>query len=461
MEFCWLSVRVIMLRTSKIVLQFLVFYFAIYGCAYKGTDISNCRVFHITSHDNLKFQLEKIASTYKSNVVVELDKGEYYIDRQIVLEGVDNFNIFGNNSVVKMRNDTPVENYYGMISFKQSANVTLNKITFDGNRHNRFCKETAAHTLMIISSNNFVLNEIACIDNAVDGIIIYSFNPLDSNYHCKNIFINNCKIHNSFRNGISIIEGNGIIISNTEVSGSKGVSPESGVVIESDIDLLPSGIRDIKLNDVTINNNNGWGIIISQKGQPSNTIINKCKISNSGLGGIWNCSSTTSIQSSVFSYNGDVGIRSVRYEKRYKDFTLIQGNIIKHEKCGIEYLGFGGVIDSNRIDSIEDRAIYLNGWTIDSTTAILQKNTISNSNKVLIEVNGFTNGFFESNTLEYSKNIGLRVVNSSINLHNNTFKYMNLAIDAEYTRLGLKSNLFEKCGNKVSASNSVKFLYQN
>ena len=64
------------------------------------------------------------------------------------------------------------------------------------------------------------------------------------------------------------------------------MSPESGVVIESDIDLLPSGIRDIKLNDVTINNNNGWGIIISQKGQPSNTIINKCKISNSGLGGI-------------------------------------------------------------------------------------------------------------------------------------------------------------------------------
>ena len=72
--------------------------------SYKGTDISNCRVFHITSHDNLKFQLEKKASTYKSNVVVELDKGEYYIDRQIVFGRIaDNFNIFGNNSVVKMR----------------------------------------------------------------------------------------------------------------------------------------------------------------------------------------------------------------------------------------------------------------------------------------------------------------------------------------------------------------------
>ena len=59
------------------------------------------------------------------------------------------------------------------------------------------------------------------------------------------------------------------------------------------------------------------------------------------------------------------------------------------------------------------------------------------------------------------QNIGLRVVNSSINLHNNTFKYMNLAIDAEYTRLGLKSNLFENVVIKSIASNSVKFLYQN
>ena len=46
-----------------------------------------------------------------------------------------------------MRNGTPVENYYGMISFKQSANVTLNKITFDSNRHNRFTKSNQQRIL--------------------------------------------------------------------------------------------------------------------------------------------------------------------------------------------------------------------------------------------------------------------------------------------------------------------------
>lgn len=461
MVFYWLLVQIIMLQRIRIIFQFFIICYLGSGCAFKKPDITNQHVFVLTPRDNLKSELERIALTYKSNVTVELLQGIYFIDKQILLENVDNFILKGNRSVIKMTDNSPVENNYGILSFKQSTNVTLENIIFNGNRKKRVCRETAAHTLMIVSSRNVFLKEVSCLDNAVDGIIIYSLNPLDSNFHCKNIFINNCQILNSYRNGISIIEGNGVTISNSIVSNSNGTSPESGIVVESDYDLLPSGIRNISINNVFFNQNNGWGVIISQKGQPSNTIISDCRISNSGKGGIWNCSSTTSIQGCKFTNNGDVGIRSVRYEGRYKDFTLIESNVIKHEKCGIDYLGYGGRIISNEIDTIFDQGIYLNGRTTDSTSVLIEGNLIKNSNHVLIEVNGFSRGLIENNTLAEGKNLGLRAVNSNIYLHNNTFKNIHSAIDAEYSKMGLQSNVFDRCVKKIIEGSNVKYIYKN
>src|SRR5690242_19873414 len=80
---------------------------------------------------------------------------------------------------------------------------------------------------------------------------------LDSN----NIFIDGAWIDNNRRNGISVIDGNNIKISNSVISNTNGTLPMSGIDIEPNNGF--GELKNINIENVTTFNNSKFGILIS------------------------------------------------------------------------------------------------------------------------------------------------------------------------------------------------------
>lgn len=89
-----------------------------------------------------------------------------------------------------------------------------------------------------------------------DGIYLGSYGSLVN----TDITIDNCFLDNNRRNGISIISGNNMTISNTLISNTNGTAPMSG------IDLEPNNnneyLKNIALKNIITFNNRNEGILV-------------------------------------------------------------------------------------------------------------------------------------------------------------------------------------------------------
>lgn len=419
------------------------------ACSVQINNDINKQVFFIKAGDNLNDELTAIFKFNKSNITIQLEQGLYFLDKQIELNDLKGISIMGNNATIIMRENSPVGNGYGMISFKNCSEIGVENLTFDANRSSRACREVAAHTFMIVSSNNFNLSKVSCINNVVDGFIIYSETPEKYESYSWNIKFKNCESLNSFRNGLSIINGNKIVGEFCKFSGSNGTAPESGLVIESDIDRNFSCFKDISFDKCEFIANKGWGVLVSQKCNPTDIKISNSLVRHSGSGGIWNCSVKTTISGNVFNYNGDVAIRSVRYESRSNDTLKVDNNLIKNEKIGVDYLGIGAVISENVFDSISHFGIQLNGLTKDSTHATITNNSFSNCASSCIKINRFrscdilNNGFFG-----FSKN-GISITSSKARIESNKYIDLESGLNINYSEVVFIKNVFNQCVKDV------------
>lgn len=415
-------------------------------------------VYYISRGDNLNEKFNSIFSNRKKNVLIYLEKGDYYIDRQLYFNNLEEVSIIGNDSKVFMRSNSPVENGFGMISFKECNHLLIENLTFDANRNSRICREVAAHTFMIVSSRDITISGVNCINNAVDGFIIYTETPQNFETYCSDITLNNCKSINSYRNAISVINGYNILGTNCSFLNSNGTLPESGLVIESDIDSSSVCSKNIEFVDCDFRNNNGWGIIISQKCNPSEVKITDCRIFSSRVGGIWNCSVNTTIKSNHFNNNGEVAVRSVRYESRNLDTILMLGNNFVNEKTGIDYLGAGARIESNKFDSITLTGVLLNGITIDNTFASLQSNVFENCFNSAIILNRFKNSLIVDNKILGKTKNGIEIRNSKTRIISNEFNIVENALNINHSDVELVGNIYKSCLNKYVTGEDVLIL---
>ena len=88
----------------------------------------------------------------------------------------------------------------------------------------------------IINSQNICVDNLIANDFWGDSFIIYNSQNTIANY-CRNITIKNCSMNRSRRQGISILDGDGILVEDctiTNIGTVYGISPKSGIDIEPD-----------------------------------------------------------------------------------------------------------------------------------------------------------------------------------------------------------------------------------
>ena len=218
----------------------------------------------------------------KNNIkYIKLKQGTYVISGEV--DGLDNKNekkgiILKSNITFDLNGSTLIQKtndkvMYGLISVYevQNARILNGKLVGDKDNHNYSNVDSShgwGYGIDIKASNNIIIDNIEICDMTGDGISISNL-PKDSTENkltaitSKNIKIKNCNIYKVRRNGISVISGDDVEISQNEIHDIEGTLPQTAINLETndDINQIVSNIRIYENKIYNLNNASNFAII--------------------------------------------------------------------------------------------------------------------------------------------------------------------------------------------------------
>ncbi len=228
-----------------------------------GTDATKTRkgineAIRYASNNNIEYiKLEK--GNYLVDTFIYEINGNTY-DRSIILLSNIEFDL--NGSTIKIEdNDRP---NYRILSILDEKNIKICNGIIIGDRygHNytEISNDSSKHQwgmgVSVLGGKNVEISNLQIFDTTGDGIYISATQKKTS----ENININNCKIDNTRRQGITIITGSKIKIFDNEISNINGTAPQSGIDIErnnvdetsDDIEIYRNKIYNLASNNAIV-----------------------------------------------------------------------------------------------------------------------------------------------------------------------------------------------------------------
>ncbi|WP_197084019.1 right-handed parallel beta-helix repeat-containing protein [Sphingobacterium sp. Ag1] len=159
------------------------------------------------------------------------------------------------SSLIMLPNDRST---YAILDIQRKENVKIYNANLIGDRFQHKGKIGEwGMGIRIVESRNVVFYNPNVRNTWGDGIYLGDDNV--NSVHNENIFILNCSIISSRRNGISIISGENVFIQDGKISKSDGTMPKAG------LDIEPNNGSDV-INNIFVNNletsNEGAGVMI-------------------------------------------------------------------------------------------------------------------------------------------------------------------------------------------------------
>lgn len=413
---------------------------------------SGLRFDHNIRYISHPYEFEKCGNGEKCILV----KGTFILDRVINIIDRKNLVLDGSGSILIMNKKAPVRNGYSILNFRNCSNIDIANFKLDGNRDFRGCSEQYAHSVILTQCRSMNIANMEIIKSPVDAIYISAGIDGDSSTYCRQINISNVYIDSSCRNGISIINGFGIKITDSEINNSKGLSPAAGIDIESDAHLPVPTNKDITIESCKFSGHGGCGIMTSQKGVPENIFILNNQVSDCEIG-IFVSSRLTEVANNQVVNCKLYGIQSVRYDNLPIDANRILNNNIQRAEMGIHYCGEGGFIASNYISDCDKAGIWLNGNTVNNTSVTVSENRISNIQQFGIRSNNFASVDIKLNNILSIKQEGLSIVNGNSTADSNYIQFCSSAAVITGSRCEFKNNEVMDCDTGFSAIGGGRF----
>jgi len=157
------------------------------------------------------------------------------------------------------------------INLKSNITVWGNGATFTGQRE-------GTGTLLISmgvnlsGSTNIRIYDLNCNNFGGDGFLIHEADD-NSVWFCENVWIERCKANNNMRQGLSLVSGKNVWITDCVFSNTNGKSPEAGVDVE------PSGGPTLIVNcnivncTATMNVGGGFLTVLGNNATPITTNV--------------------------------------------------------------------------------------------------------------------------------------------------------------------------------------------
>lgn len=151
--------------------------------------------------------------------------GTYLVSDAIPL--VSNMVLAGAANAVIVRAANNLENYE-VVAIHNVENVTVRNLTIKGERatHTGTTGEWG-NVVSIKGSKNIRIEDCVCSNGWGDGVYIGT-----GNNGCENVSIVDCTIDNNRRNGISVINCEGIHVKGCTISNTQGVTPQMAIDFE-------------------------------------------------------------------------------------------------------------------------------------------------------------------------------------------------------------------------------------
>lgn len=183
----------------------------------------------------------------KSNTIINLKPQEYILDSLLDISSVENITINGNGSVIK------TGNYFYIRISNDSKNININNLIFDGelvtnssNNHHLWLRDCENILISNCEFKNLKYGtregELKEQINGNDGIYLRSMTHDSPKYANKNITIRDCKFSYISRNGISIVQGENILIDNCYFASRR-----------AGVDIEPNNVNELTKNVIVQN----------------------------------------------------------------------------------------------------------------------------------------------------------------------------------------------------------------
>ena len=330
---------------------------------------------------------------------------------------------------------------FTLFSAFRADNVTIKGGTFIGDRFTHdesLVSDQRGYCIKVLGSKNLVIDGATTINAYGDGMVISSRNfTYSPDYiQSKNIILRNNLIQNNRRQGISVGDGNKLIIENnqlfengTDISGSLGSLPRCAIDIEAQqrVDADNNLIYDQYVSDVIIRGNHERGSgnagILMHTGD---TITIENNITNRGI--VVDMGSQIKVLNNQIIRNDNFGQGlSIARENRRTYDNLASGNYISGFSVGINVNGTGTTVIDNEVYNT------LTGLrTSGVTDGIIRNNifesTIVGSRGLYSNTGGASNTLIENNTFKsddepllISSMYRLKSTGNSLTLKNNQF----------------------------------------
>jgi len=187
------------------------------------------------------------------------------------------------------RSDTTI---YSTFNLKITGSGNVLKMWQDDYTQPPYPASASRSALTLYSPYNVTISGVTIKDTGGDGVYI-GLDPFRPGTKSQNIVVDNVVIDNAYRNGISVIAANDLLIDNCVVANTSGTSPQAGIDFEPNNES--NYLVDCVVRNTILHNNYNQGIVtqldhLSSAGQNEATItIENCTIlGNGGGAGMWN-----------------------------------------------------------------------------------------------------------------------------------------------------------------------------
>ena len=258
--------------------------------------------------------------------------------------------VLSNNAKIKAIPNS--YDYYRVINVHHVDNVKISGGYIIGDKDDHLTTPTEyGHAIGVHESTNVLIENCDVSKGIGDSICILADNQSLETY-CENVVINNCKLHDSRRQGISVIALHNGTVSNNEIYNISGTNPQSGIDIEPNYETNPA--VDIKILNNNIHDTTGQNILITQ--YANNVLVDGNTLDNT---------------LTVLENNTDVNVSNSKLNK------IIVTGITNVDNCNID-----GIIqaDKNGKIFIKNSNIYAQMAQLNDTSNYSSSISIKNSN---------------------------------------------------------------------------------
>jgi len=162
------------------------------------------------------------------------------------------------------------------------SDVSIFGLNIDGNRTNRKGGTSSGHGIFISCCDNIRLTDVTSANNPCDGIEVTG----DTTYAgdlSNNVRLQNCLVHNNFRNGLSVTGTRGFRCYGMVATGTNGASPQAGIDVEPNGPSSPN--VDFRFYGTRCAANAGDGFLVANSESLSTGIIDGLTSTGNGLYG--------------------------------------------------------------------------------------------------------------------------------------------------------------------------------